>query len=164
MESYYILREGKKVGPIDPQKMETAIDKGIVKAETKVWTKGMQTWAPAIKTPLSVYFREGPPAVPSGDASNKYAWMLATIPIITGVVCALLGLGIVATVIQWILNTVFLLLDKAELDKSDCDIGAIIWLGLVLVPVYLFVRSAKVDRNYGYSVTWCILFIVLLVL
>jgi len=162
MDSYYILRDGKKVGPIDSSKIQLAIDKGLIKPDTKVWTKGMKTWMPANSTPLSDYFTSTPPAIPSESAPCKYAWMLATIPIIAGVVC--IFLGIVPFWIEVILNIVFLSLDAAELKKSDCNIGATIWLGFVLVPVYLFVRAAKVDKNYGYAVTWCILFVVTLFL
>ena len=94
----------------------------------------------------------------------KYAWILAIVPIIVAIITTKLGMGYYSTLICIILNCIFLVCDKKDLQNSGTDIEKYIWLGFVLVPIYLFVRASKIDRNYGYAITWCILFIAQLVI
>ena len=160
MKTYYYISNGKKEGPIDAERMRAAIERGTIKGNTKVWTRGMQNWMPADRTPLSEYFDDNPPDIPLEEASNQYVWMLATIPMIVCSICIHMGLGLYANIIMWVLNTVFVILDARELGKCGIDIGKTIWLGFIIIPAYLFVRSSKIDKNYGYSITWCALFLV----
>jgi hypothetical protein len=83
--------------------------------------------------------------------SDKWAWTLACIPI--------LNLVDAGWIIFIILNTIFAILDIKELKKEGHNPGSWIWLGLFLIPVYLFIRASKTNEKYGYAITWCALFV-----
>lgn len=63
------------------------------------------------------------------------------------------------TVLIIALNCIFFILDKKELESKGNQPENWIWLGLFLVPVYLFMRASKVGKKYGYAITWCGLFL-----
>jgi len=82
---------------------------------------------------------------------DKWAWTLACIPV--------LNFADVGWIICIILNTVFAILDINELKKKGHNPSGWIWLGLFLIPVYLFIRASKTNKKYGYAITWCVLFV-----
>jgi len=89
-----------------------------------------------------------------GKLSDGWAWALALVPLI----------GILMTnvfdieegsffFILLCLNTVFWSLDRKEL-KQKGKWGKYGWLGIFLVPVYLFIRDKKVNREHGNAIMW----------
>ena len=46
-----------------------------------------------------------------------------------------------------------------DLKKSGIVVESWIWVGFVLVPVYLFVRAAKTNKNKAPGIVWCVLFV-----
>jgi len=82
---------------------------------------------------------------------DKWAWTLACIPVLNFVN--------VGWIILIILNTIFAILDINELKKKGHNPGGWIWLGLFLIPVYLFIRASKTNNKYYYAITWCVLFV-----
>ena len=92
--------------------------------------------------------------------SDKWAWTLATAPLCVDIVFGSWAItGILLRIIVIALNCTFLILDKKELESNGNKPGDWIWLGLVLVPVYLFMRASKMGGKYGYAITWCGLFL-----
>ena len=101
--------------------------------------------------------------------SEKWLWALATIPILTSIILgknwyALVPYSIaqhtyLLSIIVIVANIVFLSLDVSEIKKSGKDVGAWIWTGLLLVPVYLYVREKNTNKNYAPLIVWSILFI-----
>lgn len=57
------------------------------------------------------------------------------------------------------LNCFFLSRDSDELEKSGLNVSEWVWMWVVLIPVYLFIRSAKTDKKYTYAITWCAIFL-----
>lgn len=51
--SWYYLSGGKKNGPVDASKLSSMLSSGKLPADTRVWTSGMDGWAPASDTPLA---------------------------------------------------------------------------------------------------------------
>lgn len=93
------------------------------------------------------------------EVDNRYVWALATIPIfISWVIPMFVANSILITIVTWILNMIFLTLDVNALKKSGRDAGQWLWLGIVLIPLYLFMRASKTDRKYAYAITWCVMF------
>ena len=95
------------------------------------------------------------------EVSDKWAWTLATAPLSAEIVLGstyLIG-GVLLTVLIIALNCIFFILDKKELESKGNQPENWIWLGLFLVPVYLFMRASKVGKKYGYAITWCGLFL-----
>lgn len=93
--------------------------------------------------------------------SDKWAWTLATAPLSVDIVFGSWAVtGVILTIIVIVLNCIILMLDKKELESNGNKPGDWIWLGLVLVPVYLFMRASKMGGKYGYAITWCGLFLI----
>ena len=101
--------------------------------------------------------------------SEKWLWALATVPILISIVLGknwykLMPYSIaqhtyLLSIIVIVANIVFLTLDVSEIKKSGKDVGAWIWTGLLLVPVYLYVREKNTNRNYAPLIVWGILFV-----
>lgn len=97
------------------------------------------------------------------EINNKYAWALATVPTLTSwVIVWLFGIfGLdFAAIMTIVLNAVFLYLDIKMLENSGRKPEKWLWLGVVIVPLYLFVRASKTDKKYGYGIAWCVLFLI----
>ncbi|MEF9983444.1 MAG: zinc ribbon domain-containing protein [Oscillospiraceae bacterium] len=92
------------------------------------------------------------------ECTNKFAWMLATIPMCVSFILGFLDLGFFSTIIVIALNCLFVILDSKELKKSGYDADKLMWFGFVFVPVYLFMRANKTDKKFAYAITWCGLF------
>jgi hypothetical protein len=104
----------------------------------------------------------GPPDF--SNLSNKWAWTLACVPIFGMILSAIIAhIGynseLLSVVIFIVLNITFITLDIKELEKNAFKPDGWLWLGVLLVPVYLFVRASKTNKKYGYAITWCVLFV-----
>ena len=97
--------------------------------------------------------------------TDKWIWALATVPTVMGwVIGALLasmGIGdILTTIIIIAMNITFLTLDVKEVRKTGMNVDSWLYLGIILVPVYLFVRESKTNRNNLPGIVWCVLFVI----
>ena len=125
-------------------------------------------------------------SVDDSSISDKWLWALASVPIpaswlilIIAKTCAsvLMSSGgavgidpynqarIFSMLAQhkWVLtillNSVFLIADKEYLRRKDKNPNIWIWLGLILVPVYLFARANCTTKNFWPCVVWLSLFV-----
>lgn len=87
--------------------------------------------------------------------SDKWAWALATVP--TGIMIVM-PLITSSRGIMWALaitaSIVFFFLDKAEIEKSGIGSYVWIWVGLVIVPIYLWIRVYMLKTSNGYALVW----------
>jgi hypothetical protein len=123
---------------------------------------------PAVALPYSAdpaLDDDDPFAIEKAGLSDTWVWVLACIPIIGWILEIIVFVAIGPS--EWFgffiffaLNTTFILLDKSELEKRGYIFDGVFWLGLALVPVYMFVRAARTNRNYAYAIVWCVLFVV----
>ena len=87
------------------------------------------------------------------EIDHRWAWALAIVP--TFVLWLLEGIlifpffGIIAAIIM---NGIFISLDVKMLKSQGLNPESWLWLGIILVPVYLFVRASRTDRRYGYAI------------
>lgn len=98
-----------------------------------------------------------------GELSNKYVWALATVPILVSwIVVWLFGISALSlsTTVTLFLNFIFLSMDVKMLKSAGIDPGKWLWLGIVFVPVYLFMRASKTDKKYSYGIVWCVMFLI----
>ena len=92
--------------------------------------------------------------------SDKWAWTLATLPYSVGIMMTVVGFddsSYKITVCMIAINIVCLYLDYNELEKSGKKPSSWIWMGFILVPIYLFVRAKKTNGNYGYFILWFVM-------
>jgi ribosomal protein S27E len=94
-----------------------------------------------------------------GKLSDRWAWALDGV--LASCLVALIIVGeeksAIIGVAAFVLNTVFWLLDKRELEAKEYASGWL-WLG-ILVPIYLFIRAA-VTKKYACAVVYVVLFVV----
>lgn len=96
---------------------------------------------------------------------NRFVWALATVPILISLLLNIfIGGSILTTIVTIILNIVFLSLDMKAVQNAGKNAESWLWMGVVLVPLYLFMRASKTDKNYAYGLTWCGMFLVSLFL
>ena len=102
------------------------------------------------------------------DAIDKWAWTLAATPFTVSLVLTYVLGGMIDGMVMWIIllaiNSIIFFMDKRELERNGYKPEGWVWLGLILVPIYLFVRASRINGKYGYAITWCILFVLSLLL
>lgn len=175
-DGWYYSLNNQRYGPIDRYTVSNMLATENIKPDTFVWRAGMPNWLTAGETelfngsPVAVQTTYVPPvvqdlgnsvAVPTqAKVPNSTAWLLATVPL--GVAMLIASIGgqngyYIGVAIAFVLNIVFLFIDDISLRKHGVDTKKWSWCGLVLIPVYLFIRSAKAGRKFGYSIVWCVL-------
>lgn len=177
-DGWFYSLNNQRYGPVDHFTVSNMLTTGNITAETLVWHAGMANWLPARDTelfnaiPVNYQSVPVPPAIPVQPADNipaqasipkvpnSSAWLLATIPLGVSMMASSVGgqTGYyVGIALAFVLNIVFLFIDDTILRKHGVDTKRWSWCGLILIPVYLFIRSAKTGRKFGYSITWCIM-------
>jgi len=167
-EWFFHPETGEDIGPLSVYGL-----KGRVTRETLVWKEGMAEWVRADAVPeLASIFTSVKPELPPSVIREKWVWCLASVPIpvswlLKYILLLILGINESALwtclwacfVITIIMNSVFIVLDIKELKRCGRDISGVLWLGLFLIPVYLFVRAATYTKRYAPAIVWCVLFL-----
>lgn len=159
-DEWFYISNNQRYGSFSKEAMIGFVQDGHISRETLVWKKGMLNWLPAAQTELIHTIKNVAPPLPNDVVSGKYAWSLATVPILISWFVEFIGFPFwVVTISTISLNIVFLMLDSDELNKSGINVNSWMWMGIVLVPAYLFVRASKTNKKYGYAITWCLMFV-----
>ena len=167
-QEWYFYKGADKQGPYSYAQMSDFVRKEIIQRETLVWVKGTPEWVPAAKTALAQELVNVVPDVPVGIISDKWLWALGggsfTIGCAVFLILAAMGwnAGWAMGVIVLAANFTFLMNDIEEVKKTGRNMGSWSYLGCVLVPVYLFVRAKKTNRNYIPLVVWFVVGIIAL--
>lgn len=91
------------------------------------------------------------------DVSEKWIWPLATVGIVVSwITSSVLG-SMVSIILTIVLNVIFLTQDIKELKESGYDPDSWMYMGFFLVPVYIFVRESKTNRNWAPGIVNCVL-------
>lgn len=158
---WYYIDAGIRYGPLTTSQMSTVIQEGVISETSLVWHKGLSGWIPAKDTELQQLFFNTLPKVTASALHSKWLWALAVVPLLVDMLfLQILGseytdLHTIFTLLQVGLNCTFLSLDVNYLKKAGWNIGKYLFLGLLLVPVYLFVRAAKTNKNFVPGIVWC---------
>lgn len=156
---WYYYKGSNRCGPVAAGEIANLLRINEINRNTLVWKAGMTDWVPLNQTALNTLASDVLPPIPMQAVSDKYAWALATVPFLCDFFLTRLNIvGLINMLIIIGINCAFLVLDINEIKKSGNNPGHWIWLGLAIVPVYLFVRASKVNRKYGYAITYMILF------
>ena len=152
-EWFYQPMSGQDIGPLALHEL-----RGRVTRETLVWKEGMVEWMKAgeLQELVPVLASTKPPLPPTA-ISDKWMWCLAVIPIVSSWVLTIFLGDLVSIAGTVALNIVFVTLDIKELRRCGREITTAFWLGLILVPVYMFVRAAKYTKRYAPAIVWCTL-------
>lgn len=152
---WYCFEDGERKGPFLEMQIADSLGNGSSTSETLVWRSGFADWKRIRDTELRTYLQNDIPPVPLSVISDKWMWCLATVPLVLGAIeDETWGL-----VVGLILNTVFLILDIGLLKKSGRQAGAWLWLGLLIVPIYMGVRAYHTNKNWIPLIVWVVLFV-----
>lgn len=160
---WYYLDGSVQVGPVSSQAFEELITSNTIQQDTLVWTNGLQTWIPASQSVFSSLFST-PPTTPAIPVSEKWIWALSTVPLLLAWITphiisqAYSFANYAPAIVAVILNIILLSCDIGEVRRNNLSIDSWLWLGIVLVPVYIYVREDKTNKNYAPLIVWCILF------
>lgn len=153
---YYYLGNVRK-GPVSEKQIEDFVRDGVLERDSMVWREGFSEWLKIENTAFMSFIQQRP------ALSDKWLWTLATVPLLVNFMLLKFipeaGTTPIITIIVIVLNTIFFLLDVNYLRENGVDAGAWMWLGLVLIPVYLFVRASKTTKNWGPGIVYTVLFV-----
>ena len=158
---YYLAGDGRE-GPVTEKQIEDLARSGNIGRKTMVWKEGVSDWIKIEDSDLKYIVERFVPATPMNAISDKWLWALATIPLIVDTVLVSLipeSASIICTIAIIGLNILFMTLDNRDLKKNGIAYESWLWLGVILVPVYLFVRAAKTTKNIAPGIVWCVLFV-----
>lgn len=114
-DEWFYINNSMRCGPCDKEKISVFIQQGQISKDTLVWKKGMLNWLPAGQTELIHTIKDVVPPMPNNIVSNKYAWTLATIPILISWFVELIGFPTVVVIICTIsLNVIFWIIASAN--------------------------------------------------
>ena len=160
-KSWYYSSSNEQWGPVTEEQMIALIKNGAIKRDTMVWCERFSGgWVRAENTVLAYSFQGGSSAS-IDNLSDKWLWALATIPLFASIVLdnVMLSASVLSTVIVVGLNILFISLDENELKNNGITAESWLWLGVILVPVYLFVRALKTTKNIIPGIVWCVMFV-----
>lgn len=148
---YYYVASGHRIGPLTQAELEYNRQVGKIGPETLVWP-GSGNWqqARSLAAGSVTSAVEGvkPPPAPLDD---RFAWAIVAVPLI-GVVLELL-LGNALIYLYLIANSILCIVD-AGLLKGSGRPAPHSWWEYLLVPVYLWKRSARLHQKQIFVVAW----------
>lgn len=157
--AWFYYQGSRRFGPVSSHEIAGLLHAGELDRDTLVWKSGMNDWVPLHQTALNTLVPHLMPPPPLQAASDIFAWLLALMPMCVATFLSILRADKVGITLVIVLLTIFFwALDVWELDKTKNHLGAWIWTILLLTPAYLFIRSSKAGRRYGYAVAWCIVY------
>lgn len=95
--------------------------------------------------------------------NNIYVWIMAIVPLILNVLLSDVVSPSVLSIMLAFFNLILVILDSMEVEHAGIKTGKLMWiLAVLFVPTYLFYRAYKVDKRYSYAITWCVLFVLVI--
>lgn len=103
------------------------------------------------------------------NLSNKWVWLIAIIPTFILLIVPLLGLypdqynsehqftPFIFAAIAFVLTCLFLFMDYKELIRNGIN-NVKPWVGILLIPVYLFIRAARSTKKFNYAIVWSVFY------
>jgi len=161
---WYYESNGKRHGPVGPNKIKELIENNTLNSDTLIWNKEFDGWKKIIQTEFRNNFDEPPPLV-GHKVDNNFIWLLAFSPII-GLIIELilvenshipsyeeLFLG------YMILNACLAAIDDIKLKNAGYKTNNFIW-AIFLVPVYIWRRATLTKQSRAYFWVWIILMLI----
>ncbi|MBE6871942.1 MAG: DUF4339 domain-containing protein [Ruminococcaceae bacterium] len=162
---WFYYDDKKRVGPLSFEEMKEAITSGKIFADSLVWHQGLDEWKKASETSLQTFLVMTVPPVSKKLLNDKWIWCLATIPLVIMYILYFLfnirdsSINLI-DILVLVLNCLFLTLDTKYLENSGYHMRKWLFLGLIFIPLYLFIRPIKTNKNFAPAIVWCILFFI----
>jgi hypothetical protein len=159
--TWYYTAGGKRIGPVKESQVRTLIATNVIQSNSSVWSEGMADWTPAYQTEMKRLFTSiQPPPLTGESVNNSIVWILAFAPIISAIIQIFVASSTGQSVsdfwwIALLLNIGLCAADGINLNRAGHK-GISGWV--ILVPVYLFVRAARLKQSSGYAIVWLVTF------
>jgi hypothetical protein len=177
-KEWHYFTNGTKNGPVSSNTIRSLLNKGEIEPDVQVWRKGMRDWASIRDSDLADLVTSDPPAISSQLIGNGYVWTLAILPLVYGIIdvsiissnqqaaarSLILGFPYHPTQglswqIPFLINMLLASFDVRRLKKAGYSSPWITALGILLLPVYLFVRAKRLKQWPNYAVTWIVMLV-----
>ena len=159
---WYYKGDFDKAGPLSWAEMETRICRRQLDFDGEVKSGLEGEWIPIRQSQFSTIIN----SLPKEEVSipDRWIWCLAIIPLIVDILLQQTGIIQNMSYLQWIIpiafNLLFIRLDINELTGVKMYAESWMYMGIILVPVYLLVREIKTNHNFSPFIIWCFLFAV----
>ncbi|MBR0875357.1 DUF4339 domain-containing protein [Bradyrhizobium tropiciagri] len=155
------------------------LNKKEIETGTQVWRKGMPEWKPLRESDLRDLVAAEPPPISSKHISNGYVWTLALLPLVIGVIEAIVSASnqdaaarALAFGIQYhaskglpfqvpvVINGLLGWLDDRKLQQAGYGSRLTRVAAVLLTPIYLFLRAKRLEQRPYYAIAWIVSLIV----
>jgi tetratricopeptide (TPR) repeat protein len=173
--AWHYIQNGAKKGPVSAALIKSLLEKKAIEPDTHVWRKGMTDWKSIRETDLAGLVASLPPVISPQLIGDGYAWTLALLPLVWALIDASISIhnkeAIAAgafhevikefpPLIPLIANCVLVLLDFLRLRRAGYRSKWLVFAGFVIVPLYLFVRAARLRQTPWYAICWIVTFLI----
>ncbi|MGJ4899129.1 DUF4339 domain-containing protein [Bradyrhizobium oligotrophicum] len=170
---WYFIEQGQRKGPFSSTKMLELVQSESIAGDTLIWRKGFADWRSLRSTELGAYLRDTPPPVATNHVNNALAWTIAIAPLgymlLTGVVQAYELenpyedhpiLALVNFLVPAVINAALCLADERQLKRAGYFDKWLTLSGILLAPVYLFLRAKRLRQFPSYGIAWAVCFVI----
>jgi GYF domain 2 len=171
--NWYFTENGQRKGPVTAASLLELLRQERISGDTPVWRKGLADWRPLWTTDLGAYLQDTPPPVASTHVNNSLVWILAIAPIGYAILTGWRDTEImenpygdhsfaqyVSLGVPLILNAALGLLDERQLKRAGYADKWLTLFGILLAPVYLFLRAKRLRQFPSYGIVWVACFII----
>lgn len=172
---WYYVANGARRGPTTAQTIKDLLSKKQIETDTPVWRQGMSEWKSLRESDLGDLVAAEPPAISSKHIGNGYVWTLALLPLVIGVIEAVVSASNQEAAVRSIalgfpyhpsrglpyqvplaINALLGWLDDRRLQQAEYGSRTTRLTAVLLAPVYLFLRAKRLKRRPYYAVAWII--------
>jgi FHA domain/GYF domain 2 len=161
--SWYYERGGSRLGPVSASELVALCQRGDIEPDSVVWSPGLSTWRPLVEVKQFAEAISRPPSLPTTYVDNRAVWVLAVVPLFLPTLIALFvyssGPGWTVSSAWWFrfwvffcVNSGLIVFDHHMLKRSGHKPPQL-WY-LILIPLYLIMRSVKLRQTHAYTVVW----------
>jgi hypothetical protein len=169
-DGWYYALNGKRLGPCAQADVAALVTAKTIRQDTMVWRKGMPGWQQASLSDLNRLFATldaEPPPLDGEQVNNNLVWLLAVAPFVVTLFLNFLSVQmqwdkdtavLMCWSLPWMVNVILCVIDEKVLKAAGHDTTGLNGIACFLVPVYLFMRAAKLNQNNAYAWVWIISF------
>jgi GYF domain 2 len=170
---WYFTENGQRRGPITTASSLELLRAEKISGDTPVWRKGLADWQPLRTTDLGAHLQDTPPPVAPTHVNNSLVWTLAIAPIGYAILTGWRDAEImenpygdhsfaqfVSLGVPLVLNAALCLLDERQLKRAGYADKWLTIFGILLAPVYLFLRAKRLRQFPSYGIVWVASFII----
>ncbi|MGJ5051650.1 GYF domain-containing protein [Bradyrhizobium oligotrophicum] len=170
---WYIVEHGQRKGPFATTQILELAQSETIAGDTLIWRKGFADWQLLQNTELGAYLGNNPPPVAATYVNNALAWTIAVAPLgyalLTGFIQAYELetpyedhpiLTLINFLVPAVINAALCLADERQLKRAGYFDKWLTLSGILLAPVYLFLRAKRLRQFPSYGIAWVACFVI----